>query len=304
VTITGSRLADASKVEFGEVEASFTRNPDGSVTAIAPAHTAATVAVVVTTPEGSSQAGPVFTYVQPPSIGEVSPAEGPTSGGTTVTITGGHLSEATSVSFGSVPATSFTVGSARSITAVTPAEAAGTVTVTVTTAGGAGRSHYTFVAPAAGTGGSGAAAGASGASGGVGGVGGVGGGVLGFGPLCRASLLSRTLAVLGNARAAVKLSWRGAGTCAGTLKLSVRVKAGKRVRTRTIGTASFRIAGGKTRTVTVKLNRLGRSLLAARHGRLAASLVIVSVTGHTSSPRTASVRLAVQKKRTVKARGR
>jgi hypothetical protein len=127
--------------------------------------------------------------------------------------------------------------------------------------------------------------------------------VLGFGPLCRASLLSRNLAVLGNTRAAVKLSWRGTGVCAGTLKLSARVKAGKRVKTKTIGTGSFTISGGRTRTVTVKLNGLGRSLLAAHHGRLGASLAIVSVTGHVSAPRTASVRLAVQKKRKAVARG-
>jgi hypothetical protein len=56
--------------------------------------------------------------------------------------------------------------------------------------------------------------------------------------------------------------------------------------------------------VSVKLNSLGRSLLAAKHGRLGASLVIVSVTGHVSTPRTASVRLTVQKKRKATAKAK
>jgi hypothetical protein len=247
----------------------------------------------------------VFTYLQPPGIGEVSPPEGPTAGGTTVTITGSHLTGTTSVSFGSVPAASFTVLSAKSISAVSPAGGVGSVTLTVATPGGAAKAHFTFVAaPAGPQGGSGGGpSGSTAGSGGSGAAGG-GGGVLGFGPLCNASLLSRTLTVLGDARATIRLSWRGAGTCAGTVRLSVRVKAGKHLRTKTIGTGTFTIAAGRTRTVTVKLNRLGRTLLAARHGRMNASLLISSVAGHVSSARTANVRLAVQKHKKAKAKGK
>ncbi|HEV7584410.1 MAG TPA: IPT/TIG domain-containing protein [Solirubrobacteraceae bacterium] len=302
VTISGSRLAGTSKVEFGGVEASFTVNSASSITAIAPAHTSGSVRVVVTTPEGRSQGGPgapMFTYVQPPGVSELSPAEGPVSGGTPVTITGSHLGGTTAVSFGSVPATSFTVVSSKTITAVSPPEAAGTVNLTVATPGGVGKSHFTFL-PVAGHGSEGGGGSSPGST--AGGSG--GGGVLGFGPLCSASLLSRSITVLSRSRAAIKLSWRGSGNCAGTLKLSVRVKAGKRVKTKTIGTGRFTIAGGRTRTVTVTLNRLGRSLLAAGHGRLGASLVIVSVSGTASTPRTASVRLALQKKSKPKAHGK
>ncbi|TMK26415.1 MAG: hypothetical protein E6G62_02640 [Actinobacteria bacterium] len=296
VTITGTRLAQASKVEFGGTEAAFTVNSASTITAVSPAHVAGRVPVIVTTPEGESQGGsaaPTFTYVAAPGVSEVTPDEGPTTGGTPVSITGSHLSETTAVSFGSVAASSFTVVSAKEIKAVSPAGPAGKVTVTVTTPGGAGRGHFTFVTPPAPQGGS------SGASTQLGSTG--SGGVLGFGPLCRASLLSRNIAVLSHARAAVRLIWRGSGTCAGTLKLSVRVKSGKRVRTKTIATGRFSIAAGKVRTINVKLNRLGQSLLGAGHGKLRASLVVVSVTGHASSPRTASVRLAVQRPRKVKA---
>jgi hypothetical protein len=194
--------------------------------------------------------------------------------------------------------------SAKSISAVSPASGAGTVTLTLATPGGAAKSHFTFVAvPGGPQGGSGGGQPASTASVGSG-ASGAGGGVLGFGPLCNASLLSRTLTVLGNKRAAIKLRWRGAGNCAGTLKLSVRVKAGKHIRTKTIGTGTFTIGAGRTRTVTVKLNGLGRSLLAARHGRLNASLLISSVSGHASSARTSSVRLAVPKPTKAKSKGK
>ena len=72
-----------------------------------------------------------------PTVTGVSPTSGPTAGGTTVTITGTGFTDATQVDFGAVAASSFTVNSAGTqITATSPAESAGTVHVTVTTAGG------------------------------------------------------------------------------------------------------------------------------------------------------------------------
>jgi hypothetical protein len=64
------------------------------------------------------------------------PCLGPSSGGTSVTISGTGFSSATSVDFGLITAASFVVNSDNSITAVSPPEAAGTVDLTVTTAGG------------------------------------------------------------------------------------------------------------------------------------------------------------------------
>jgi alpha-tubulin suppressor-like RCC1 family protein len=63
-------------------------------------------------------------------------ARGPASGGTTVTITGTDLTGATSVKFGTVNASSFTVNSPTSITAVSPPHPRGVVDVTVTTTWG------------------------------------------------------------------------------------------------------------------------------------------------------------------------
>ena len=70
-----------------------------------------------------------------PTVTAVSPASGPTAGGTTVIITGSNFTGATTVKFGNGNATSFTVNSNTQITAVDPA-GTGVVDVTVTTPGG------------------------------------------------------------------------------------------------------------------------------------------------------------------------
>jgi hypothetical protein len=72
-----------------------------------------------------------------PFVASITPASGNVVGGDTVVITGEFLTGATAVTFGGVAATSFTVNSATQITAVVPAHAAGSVDVSVTTAGGA-----------------------------------------------------------------------------------------------------------------------------------------------------------------------
>ena len=70
-----------------------------------------------------------------PTVTSIAPNSGPAAGGATVTITGTLFIEATAVKFGGTAATSFTVNSATSITATSPA-GSGTVDVTVTTSGG------------------------------------------------------------------------------------------------------------------------------------------------------------------------
>lgn len=83
-----------------------------------------------------------------PALTKVGPSRGVLAGGTTVHLTGTGLVEAGSVVFGSTPATSFTVNSATSITAVAPAGTAGTVDVRVTSPAGtspvAAVDHFTY----------------------------------------------------------------------------------------------------------------------------------------------------------------
>src|SRR5581483_346750 len=118
-----------------------------SITATTPAHAAGAVDVAVTTPGGTGTGTSAYTYVAVPTVSSVSPNSGPTGGGTSVTITGTNFTGATAVTFGGSAATGVTVVSATSITATTPAHAAGAVDVAVTTPGGSGTgtSAYTFV---------------------------------------------------------------------------------------------------------------------------------------------------------------
>ncbi|MDH2406385.1 IPT/TIG domain-containing protein, partial [Bradyrhizobium sp. SSUT18] len=72
-----------------------------------------------------------------PTVTSVAPTTGPTAGSTTVTIGGtGFVIGATTVNFGGTPGTGVNVTSATSLTVTSPPGAAGTVDVTVTTAGG------------------------------------------------------------------------------------------------------------------------------------------------------------------------
>ncbi len=139
VTITGGNLTGATEVDFGSTPATgVVVSSDTQITATAPSGTAGTVDVTVMTAGGTSEAvaADEFTYVALPSVSGVSPAVGPTTAGTVVTLTGTAFTAATSVFFGSAAATSFTVLSDTQITATAPAGSPGSVDVTVTTAGG------------------------------------------------------------------------------------------------------------------------------------------------------------------------
>jgi len=113
------------------------------------------VDVKVTTPGGTSTTSTAdrFTYVfAQPVVTSLSTTLGPTTGGTTVIITGSHFTGATKVLFGSVAASSFMVNSDTQITAYSPA-GSGTVDVRVITPGGtsatstADRFTYVFAQP-------------------------------------------------------------------------------------------------------------------------------------------------------------
>ncbi|MFD6334919.1 IPT/TIG domain-containing protein [Streptomyces niveus] len=138
VTLTGTGMTGSTAVRFGSTNAtSFTVNSATQITAVSPPRTAGAAAVVVVNPTGNSNSV-TFTYVvaQVPVVTGVAPGNGPTAGGTSVTLTGTGFTGATSVTFAGLPATSFTVNSATQITAVTPAGGAGAAVVTVTTPGG------------------------------------------------------------------------------------------------------------------------------------------------------------------------
>jgi IPT/TIG domain len=90
-----------------------------------------------------------------PVVSAISPASAGTVGGTAVKITGLYLDGATSVTFGAVPASSFSVDSLNQITAIAPPSMASTVDVRVTGPGGSSEvtpaDRYTFTAPSIAT---------------------------------------------------------------------------------------------------------------------------------------------------------
>ncbi|WP_223693745.1 IPT/TIG domain-containing protein [Leifsonia poae] len=132
VTITGTGFTGTVGVTFGgTAAASFTVVNDTTITATTPAHAAGATDVVVTTPNGASNAG-AFTFdPAPPAITTIVPDHGPETGGTVVTITGTGFTGATGVTFGGTPGTGFTVVNDTTITVTTPAHAAGAADVVV-----------------------------------------------------------------------------------------------------------------------------------------------------------------------------
>jgi hypothetical protein len=141
VTITGINFTGTTSVDFGATSASsFTVNSPTSITAISPAEPAGVVDVTVSTPEGTSPTTSAdrFSYGVP-TVASVKPKSGPVGGGTAVKITGTNLLGATKVKFGSADASSFSVQTVKgvtTITAVSPAEPAGLVDITVAGPGG------------------------------------------------------------------------------------------------------------------------------------------------------------------------
>ncbi|WSA47572.1 IPT/TIG domain-containing protein [Streptomyces sp. NBC_01803] len=145
VIITGTGFTGATSVKFGSKSASFTVDSSTQITAIAPSNANA-VQVTVTTPGGTS--APVwYYYILPPLKWSLSSASGPLTGATT-SIIGSNLTTASSVSFGSNAAVPTVVNDSRLDVNVPTAATAGTVAVSITTAGGTTNGlTFTYVAP-------------------------------------------------------------------------------------------------------------------------------------------------------------
>ena len=151
ITITGTNLSDATIVTVGGVAATnISVISSTSIVAFAPAGVAGAQSVGVTTPGGVGTKASAYTFVAAPTIASVTPSTGPTSGGTSFTITGTNLSGA-SVTIGGIAASSV-VATATSITAKSPSSTSKIAKpIVVTTSGGtstpAPMFTYTGVAP-------------------------------------------------------------------------------------------------------------------------------------------------------------
>ena len=141
VTISGTNLSSITSVSFGGVEASsFTIVNSTTITAVVGSGSSGNVSVISS---GGTASLPGFTYLSP-IINSFYPAIA--SVGTTVTITGTGFTGTTSVSFGGVAASSFTVVSSSVITAVVGTGVSGNVSVS-NSWGTASLSGFTFVFP-------------------------------------------------------------------------------------------------------------------------------------------------------------
>lgn len=138
VTITGTGFVRSAAVAFGGSAATaVTFVSSTKLQAITPAHTSGTVSVAVTESPHNQTAtlSNSFTYGSTTtgiSVSSASPAQGPTTGGTVVKITGKGFQTGAHVAFGSSQSTAVTVASSTEIDAMSPPESSGTVTLTVT----------------------------------------------------------------------------------------------------------------------------------------------------------------------------
>ncbi|MET3995868.1 hypothetical protein ABID65_007540 [Bradyrhizobium sp. S3.9.2] len=147
ITITGTNFKGVTAVTIGGTSVSFSVVNSTTITASAPAHAAGAVDVSVTNPAGTGTLTNAFTYYAAPTVTSVAPNVGGTAGGTGITITGTNFTGATSVVVGGT-AVAFTLVNSTTITANTPAHAAGAGDVSVTNPGGTGTltNAFTFYA--------------------------------------------------------------------------------------------------------------------------------------------------------------
>ena len=127
VTITGTNFYNTTQVTLGGYPvSSFTVDSPTSITAVL-SDKGGTGYFAVTTPGGTATLQRLFIYSYPPTITAANVMSAKT--GTTITLTGTNLSTVTAVSFGGVPAASFKIISATSLTAVVGDGASGDISV-------------------------------------------------------------------------------------------------------------------------------------------------------------------------------
>lgn len=131
VTIIGSGFATGATVTFGGQPATGVQVVGGAtISCVTPAGAIGPVEVVVTQNGDSRRLQLGFWYFDPsrrgptPSIAAVTPALGPTTGNSTVLLTGNGFADGARVFFGTTAATTTTFVTASTLTAVTPVAAA------------------------------------------------------------------------------------------------------------------------------------------------------------------------------------
>lgn len=146
VVLTGENLTDVISVSFDGKSASFTQNSDTQVTVVSPTSTGL-ADVQVTTASGTSNILS-FSYIEPPIVRSISPKEGPSTGGTKVTLFGENLFRVTEVKFGNTPAQDFRILSSTEIVATSPPGNEGAIKVSSSSSYGNSGIEFTYTKPA------------------------------------------------------------------------------------------------------------------------------------------------------------
>jgi hypothetical protein len=130
VTLTGTNLAFVTSVTFDGTAASVVSKTATSTVVTTPAHVAGAVDLAVTTLNGSVIKARAFTYVGSPNASSLNKNEGTLRGGLAVALSGTNLTGATSVTVGGTTAR-IASSTTSTVNFVTPAKAAGTYNVVV-----------------------------------------------------------------------------------------------------------------------------------------------------------------------------
>ena len=167
VTLTGTDLGTTSKVELGPTTVSFSVVSETAVRFVSPAYASGVfdmsaspiLDIKITTVGGSATLTNSYEYTSSslvPVISTITPATGPTAGGTTITVTGqyfsGSYSDSVSAAINSISGSSLVLIDDSTLTFVSPAGAAAAgLDVTVATGGGLGTlaGAFTYTAPPA-----------------------------------------------------------------------------------------------------------------------------------------------------------
>ena len=153
ITITGADFLNGSTVTVGGVAATNVAFVDAqTITATTPAGPVGPATVRVTIPDPFSsyaQQYNCYTY-RAPEVTQIQPIEGPSAGGTDVTITGRWFEANAQVDIGGIAAQNVTVVDAQTITATTQARVPGLCAVSVTgpdAVTGTATNIYTYTPP-------------------------------------------------------------------------------------------------------------------------------------------------------------
>lgn len=133
ITLTGTNFFASPTVLVNDVPAvNVTRVSATQVTAATPPGTPGVVNVVLANTDGQEASlVAAFAYVAPPGVTAISPTNGPSLGGTRITITGADFQPGLTVRIGGSPAFGAVMTTPNTVTAITPSSMAGLADVEV-----------------------------------------------------------------------------------------------------------------------------------------------------------------------------